>query len=156
MVQIRKWVNEKLISPARSLAPRQVGLAVAVGFYGGIFPIPACSTFATLALCSAILKSSFNPAMTTIAISINLAATPVQLMFMPVFLDLPSRFAGLPSCNVSDLVTSMKTKPVLETVSSFGSGMIWATLAWGILAPVSILALRFLIAYILAGRKAKL
>ena len=152
MVNIRAWVKEKLIVPAKSLNGAQLGLAAGVGFWGGIFPIPALSTFATIGLCSMILSSMFNPAMTTIAISLNLAVTPLQLMFMPVFLDLPSRIAGLPTCSVSDLVHSIKNNPLLETCGTFGLCMIWATIAWALLAPLTIYWIRFLVSQIL-GRK---
>ena len=146
MSAIKNWLNEKLVTPAKSLSGSQVGLAVGVGFWGGVFPIPACSTFATLALCSTILFSMFNPAMTTIAISINLAVTPLQLVLMPVFMDMPSKFTSLPSCSVSDLIDSIKNQPLIHTTKTFGACMVWATVAWAVLAPMTIVAFRVVFA----------
>lgn len=118
--------------------------------------MPACSTFATLAFCSVIMKSSFNPTMTTIAISLNLAATPLQLMCMPVFMDIPSKFGIDLECNVSDLITSVKTQPFSDTVATFGSCLLWAVLVWIILAPLMIIGIRFGVASVVSSRKKQL
>jgi hypothetical protein len=139
-------MNEKLITPAKSLSGSQIGLAIGAGFWGGIFPIPALSTFATLGLTSVILYSMFNPAMTTIAISINLAVTPIQIALMPFFMDLPSKYTSLPSCSVSELIDSIKTKPLLHTTKTFGACMFWAVVAWAVIAPFVIFSLRFIVA----------
>ena len=155
MAAIRTWIHAKLILPAQSLTPSQVGLTTAVGVYGGIFPIPACSTFAALALCSVIFRSSFNPTMTTLALSLNLAATPFQLMMMPVFMDMPSRLWSGPKCDVSGLLTSVRENPISETVSTFGSCLVWATLVWLLFAPIFILVVRHLIAFVIGIRKVK-
>lgn len=153
MSKLRKWLDEKLITPAKSLSGSEIGMATAIGFWGGVFPIPAMSTFATLGLCTTIFVSMFNPAMTTIAVSINLAATPIQLMFMPIFMDLPSHFINVPSCSVSDLLVSIKQNPFLETLGTFGWCMVWSILAWVVLAPFSIFGVRLLICSIIGNKR---
>ena len=150
MSAIQNWFETKLMTPARSLSGAQVGLSIGVGFWGGVFPIPAMSTFATLFLCSVILASAFNPAMSTIAIAINLIVTPLQIALMPVFMDLPSWVTPLPSCSVSDLLHSIRNEPILNTTKTFGSCMVWAVVAWVILAPFIIFSFRF-VAALLSG-----
>ena len=153
MASVKQWLQEKLITPAKLLSSFQIGLAVAVGVWGGIFPIPAMSTFATLAFCTTIMRSMFTAAMTTISITINLIVTPIQLMAMPFFMNLPSKLTGASPCSVGDLVTSIQTKPFLETCSTFGLCMIWAVLAWTVLSPVSIFVIRLLVATVVRTSK---
>ena len=150
MSAIKVWFDTKLITPAKSLSASQVGLSLGVGFWGGVFPIPALSTFATLFLCSVIMTSAFNPAMTTIAIAINLIATPLQIALMPLFMDLPSWYTPLPSCSVSDLLHSIRNEPILTTTRTFGSCMVWAVVAWVVLGPFVIFSFR-LVAVLLSG-----
>lgn len=150
MVEFRKWLEEKLITPARTLDGNKVGFSAAVGFWGGIFPIPAMSTLATLGMTSVIFRSHFNPAMTTIALSINLAATPIQLFLLPFFMGMRSYLVVDGTCSVSDLFQSMKTNPILETGASFGVCLLWAVAFWVLLAPPALFVLRQAIQSILA------
>ena len=148
MSAIKSWVQNKLVFPAKSLTGSQIGLASGVGFWGGVFPIPALSTFATLFLSSVLMASAFNPAMTTIAIAINLVVTPIQIGLMPVFMDLPSMVAPLPSCSVSDLLYSIRNEPISNTIKTFGSCMFWAVVSWIVLAPLVIFMSRLIGAFL--------
>jgi hypothetical protein len=145
MSRVRNWINTKFIVPASTLRPQEVGLSLAVGIWGGIFPIPALSTFATVFLCSTVLFSMFNTAMTTIALSVNLAVTPLQLLFMPIFLS----FVGFPISSASDVVDMVKSQSILESISSFGKGFMYASGLWAVLAPVMILIIQALVVAIL-------
>jgi hypothetical protein len=153
MVDIKRWATEKLLTPARLLTSVQIGLAVAVGFWAGIFPIPALSTFATLGMCTVVMRRAFSPAMTSLAIAINLIVTPIQLLAMPVFMNLPSKILTLPSCSVGDLLTSIKSQPILETCSKFGLCMVWAVLSWSLLTPLSIFVIRTIVSRIVRASK---
>jgi hypothetical protein len=157
----------KLIQPAKTLAPGDIGLAAAVGFYGGVFPVPAVSTGATLAMCYGPLRARYNPAMLSITLVFNAIATPFQLLLMPTFMNLPYNCVNIPkvketiklylpdwmtkmtenieSCNVADFVEAVKVKPISEVVIKFGSSMVWASFAWASLAPFAILSSRFLV-----------
>ena len=148
MVSIRNWVTEKFVTPANTLSALQIGLSVAIGIWGGVFPIPALSTFATLALCTAILANMFNAAMTTIAVAVNVIVTPLQFLLMPRFMNLPSILTGSASCSISDLMESIKTKSLLETSSSFGLCLVWGVFAWAVSAPLAIFAIRAFVAYL--------
>lgn len=148
MSAIKSWFQTKLVSPAKSLTGSQIGLASGVGFWGGVFPIPALSTFATVFLSSVLMASAFNPAMITIAIAINVIVTPVQLGLMPVFMDLASMVTNLPGCSVSDLLFSIRNEPISNTIKTFGSCMFWAVVAWAVLAPVVIFTSRLVGAFL--------
>ncbi len=141
MSKVNQWLNDKFVVPARSLSHSQIGLALGVGLWGGIFPIPACSTFATVFLCSTILISMFNTAMTTISLSVNLAVTPVQFMLIPVFLGI----VGMPVSNAGDLLNMIKGQTWGETMSSFGKSFMYASLLWAVLAPLIIIIIQYLV-----------
>jgi hypothetical protein len=153
MVNLKKWVNEKLLLPARSLTAFQIGLAVSVGLWGGIFPIPAMSTFSTLALCTILLSSLFNAAMTSLAIAVNVIVTPIQIMVMPLFMNLPSLVSSFGPCSVSELITSIQQKPILETCSTFGVCMTMAVIAWAALAVPAIFLIQFIVASLVRTAK---
>lgn len=153
MVAIRKWIDEKLIVPASTLNGYSIGWSVSVGFWGGIFPIPSMSTFATLALTSIIFGSIFTPAMTTIAVSINVAATPVQFFLLPFFMGLKSYIGYEDACSVSDLFESIRTKSIFETGAKFGVCMLCAVFFWALLAPFAILVTRLAISSLIRIKK---
>lgn len=141
MSKVRQWLNEKFVIPARSLSHSQIGLSLGVGLWGGIFPIPACSTFATVFLCSTVLVSLFNAAMTTITLSINFAVTPIQFMLIPVFLGR----VGMPVSSAGELLDMIKGQSWGETISSFGKSFMYASLLWAVLAPVAIIMIQYIV-----------
>lgn len=145
MSKVKQWLNDKFVVPARSLSHTQIGLSLAVGIWGGIFPIPACSTFATVFLSSMILASFFNAAMTTIAFSVNIAATPAQFMLIPSFLAA----VGLRVNNAGELVDMIKSQTWGETMTSFGKSFVYATILWAIIAPVAIIVIQNIVVLVL-------
>ncbi len=168
MQRITEWFAVKILQPAKTLSPQEIGLATAVGLYGGIFPLPMVSTGATLAMCYGPFKSRYNPAMLSITIATSAIATPLQLLCMPVFMNLPYNITTLPAtqsfidsispewnniiaskvqqCNVSDFLESVKTLPLPETFMKFGSCMVWSTVSWLLLAPIAIVLTRMIVA----------
>lgn len=163
--RLSQWISIKLVQPAKTLSPRDIGLSAAIGFYGGLFPVPAVSTGVTLAMCYGPLKSRYNPAMLSITLVFNALATPFQIICLPIFMNIPYNFANselckkkikeyslilpdwisqlpesIPSCNVSEFLESVKVSPVSEIVVKFGSSMLWAAFAWVSLAPISIVS----------------
>lgn len=153
MVNARKWIAEKLVTPAQALSPVQIGLAVAIGLWGGIFPIPGLSTFATLAFCTIILRGMFNGAMTSLAVGVNVIVTPFQVALLPVFLQLPSQIYASASCSVTDLLESIHTNPILETCSTFGVCLLKGVIAWLILAAPAVLVVRVCVASLVRTAK---
>ena len=172
--RMSQWLTVKLIQPARTLHPDDIGLAAAVGLYGGVFPVPAVSTGATLAMCYGPLRSRYRSisssnnsatAMMSITLVLNVIATPFQLLLMPKFMNVPYNFVNnsqvkekikayfpdwvslkadnIQSCNVSDFVEAIETKPISEILIKFGSTIIWASVAWALMAPIAILSSRF-------------
>lgn len=169
--RMSQWLTVKLIQPAKTLRPDDIGLAAAVGLYGGVFPVPAVSTGATLAMCYGPLRSRYrsssssSAAMMSITLVLNLIATPFQLLLMPKFLNAPYNFVNnsqvkekikayfpdwvsskadsIQSCNVSDFVEAIETKPFNEILIKFGSSIIWASVAWALMAPIVIISSRF-------------
>lgn len=168
MQKISEWLLLKIVQPARTLSSSEVGLEGAVGLYGGIFPIPMISTGATWALCYGPFRSKFNPAMISITVATSAIATPLQLLCMPLFMNIPYHIVSqpvskslinslspewntiieskTPECNVSDFLESVKALPLQETFAKFGSCMAYSAVSWLPLAPIAIVLTRFLIA----------
>jgi hypothetical protein len=155
MDRITNWIHKEIVTPARGLNGDQIALSVAVGIWGGVFPVPAMSTFATFGLTSFVFGALFNPAMITIAVSLNLAVTPVQVSLVPFFMGFRSFVGFNGTCNVSDLVESVKTVPFLESIATFGTCLLWGVLFWALLAPFSIFGIRVLFRIIASVRKIK-
>lgn len=74
-----------VIHPVTEMEAGQVGNCVAVGLWGGIFPVPGATTFAVLVMCW-ILPVHFSAAMQTVAVAMNVLITPVQWGIFPLFI----------------------------------------------------------------------
>jgi hypothetical protein len=131
---LRNFFMERIVKPSIAASAHQIGLSVAVGIWGGIFPVPAMATAVTVFLCTIVLFKFFNSGMTTIAVALNVLLTPIQLVCMPLFMDLPHRILGFPACSVESFMYHMNNRPFMETIRTFGSCMIWAVVTWSVLA----------------------
>jgi len=85
------FVDAKLIQPARQMTCRQVAVAVGVGAWGGVFPVPPCTspaTFGCIMFYSAGVPKAqrFNVPMISIAMVLNELILPLDLLMMPGFI----------------------------------------------------------------------
>ena len=85
------WFTTNVIEPTKQLTFQQIFVAVGIGIWGGIFPIPITTTlalFGAIGLANALPRSrciKFNVPMTTLATAVNIAVLPLDLLMMPVF-----------------------------------------------------------------------
>ncbi|KAF4748224.1 hypothetical protein FOZ63_020054, partial [Perkinsus olseni] len=113
--QIKRWFNLNFVMPARSLEKLDLGSAILLGFWFGIFPIPGTSTALLGAFLVMFRRSRWtkwcpNAPQSTIALGVNLLCTPLCIGLIPVWLRLgalvsPPRFAG---CDPDSIVSAIK------------------------------------------------
>jgi len=64
------------------MTPHSLSLAVAVGFVGGLFPVPGATTIVTGILCG-VFRANL-----AVAQMLNFLVTPLEFLLMPAFLRL--------------------------------------------------------------------
>jgi len=74
----------RFLADLRCLTLAQQLQCVILGCLGGVFPVPAATTFMTLALCHAF---ALSPGEMAVATTMNFLMTPVQIILMPYFAD---------------------------------------------------------------------
>ncbi|KAF4754968.1 hypothetical protein FOZ62_023989, partial [Perkinsus olseni] len=132
--QIKRWFNLNFVMPARSLEKLDLGSAILLGLWFGIFPIPGTSTALLGAFLVMFRRSRWtkwcpNAPQSTIALGVNLLCTPLCIGLIPVWLRLgalvsPPRFAG---CDPDSIVSAIKASngflAVLRALQAFASCM---------------------------------
>ncbi|KAF4669125.1 hypothetical protein FOZ61_004961 [Perkinsus olseni] len=132
--QIKRWFNLNFVMPARSLEKVDLGSAILLGFWFGIFPIPGTSTALLGAFLVMFRRSRWtkwcpNAPQSTIALGVNLLCTPLCIGLIPLWLRLgalvsPPRFAG---CDPDSIVSAIKASngflAVLRALQAFASCM---------------------------------
>ena len=78
-----------MITPASELEANEISLSVSIGLWGGVFPVPAVTTFATILLAAILRVSATQKAL---AFTFNMLATPLQLLSMPSFILMGNYF----------------------------------------------------------------
>ncbi|EER06438.1 hypothetical protein Pmar_PMAR006248, partial [Perkinsus marinus ATCC 50983] len=97
--RIKRWFNLNFVLPARSLEKMDLGSALILGFWFGIFPIPGTSTALLGAFLVVFRRSRWtkwcpNAPQSTIALGVNLLCTPLCIALIPAWL----RLGGLSLC----------------------------------------------------------
>lgn len=143
--RISSWFNSQLLDPLKSLPNSGKISALGAGLWIGIFPFPGVSTFVLIFLIQ-ILKmrgAPFNTAQSTISIAMNLIATPVMLLLIPIWLSMGSRIFGLEGCNAGDIIPALK-ESVITAFTQFTGCILSAILAWVVISPAVLLPLYLL------------
>lgn len=134
MEKVRHWFQTKLRNPWRRLHTAEKLLALIVGVLGGVFPIPALTTIATLALASLL---ALNAPQTGVATAINLALTPVAIGMIPVFAHLAAFFSGADTTTFSaEFLMAAAAESLTHLLAVAASVLIHATVAWVVITAV--------------------
>ena len=149
-IRISSWFHSQLLDPLKSLPNSGKVSALGVGLWIGIFPFPGVSTFVLIFLIQIIKMrgAPFNTAQSTISIAVNLIATPLMLLLIPLWLAMGSRIFGLEGCSASDIVPAFK-ESVFNAFTQFTGCILSAILAWLIISPAVLFPL-----YVLHKRSA--
>eukprot|EP00469_Lotharella_globosa_P004021 CAMPEP_0167793920 /NCGR_PEP_ID=MMETSP0111_2-20121227/13502_1 /TAXON_ID=91324 /ORGANISM="Lotharella globosa, Strain CCCM811" /LENGTH=164 /DNA_ID=CAMNT_0007687239 /DNA_START=20 /DNA_END=514 /DNA_ORIENTATION=+ len=76
------WLWDTVYNAAVNMTPHSLSLAVAVGFVGGLFPVPGATTIVTGILCG-IFRANL-----AVAQALNFLVTPLEFLLMPAFFRL--------------------------------------------------------------------
>jgi hypothetical protein len=92
LMNARTFWNEKIYGPARSMTGAELGVALGVGIWGGLFPMPGATTAVVAALLAALPFAGvrISPPAAGLSIAVNLALTPVQVCPILPFRELQS------------------------------------------------------------------
>ena len=140
MSSITRWFHEKLLDPLKILPWSGRISAVLSGAWFGVFPVPGVSTF-LLMFAIQLLKIRglpFNTAQSTIALAVNLLATPLMLAMIPLWLSAGSGLFNLQGCDAGDIIPAF-SKSVITAVTQFTGCLVAAMLAWSLATPVALL-----------------
>ena len=135
MQAVSDWFDAKLRRPLAAMSSAERFLVVLVGVVGGIFPLPALTTIATLLL-SVVLK--FGSAQSAVAAVVNLLVTPIEFVLIPTFAKLGCCFTGEDATKFTiQVIQAAAAEGVVSLVKNASSMLIHACLAWMVLAVIT-------------------
>lgn len=127
-----QWVQHKLVDPLAQLPLSERVTAVAVGIIGGMFPIPALTTVATVGMAKVI---SISAPQFMVACAVNLLVTPLEVAMIPFFAVGGAAMMGADSTNftAAHLLAAMENglSALLRDALAM---LIHAALCWTVLA----------------------
>lgn len=101
--------SKYVILPIQTLSPNEAGPSIAVGFYGGLFPIPGTTIFATFALLY-IMPTTFSTAMKGLVFAVNTVVFPLEFYLLPFFIQTGSLFFDGLDCDPDYLIIKFYDK----------------------------------------------
>lgn len=115
------------------------GLArsAAVGFTGGIFPIPGTTTIICILMCQALHRWWKAPTNIVITQLVNVLVLPIELALIPAFMYLGRLVfsPGSAAVPVDELIKGMKQHPLTTLWHGLGDLLI-AVVVWTVLSPI--------------------
>lgn len=142
MTKVVEWWRRDVYHPLLQMSHSKRAAAASVGVVGGVFPIPALTTFATLFI---VRLAALNAAQSAVAVAINIAASPLQIAFIPYFATAGSLITGTDaSAFTSEAILRNMGEGLLSFAQSSASLLIHATLAWLLLVVCTLCVLRLL------------
>ena len=81
LLRARIFWQDSLVGPAKRMTAQELGIALGIGVWGGLFPVPSATTVVVAAILtlSRLVGIKIQPAAAALAIAVNLALTPVQV-----------------------------------------------------------------------------
>ncbi len=130
---VSQWFRAKVVTPMSSLLKsgatvEGLALSFAFGFVGGLFPVPATTTLACVAL-SWAFKLNFAAVQI-----INLIVTPLNLATFIWFIRVGEWFFGSSPAELS--LDSIQRSPFLDTIRTFWVSLCYGIVAWLVFVPL--------------------
>jgi hypothetical protein len=142
MTKVLEWLKKDVYHPLLEMNHSQRTAAAAVGVVGGIFPVPALTTFATLLV---VRLADLHTAQSAVAVAINIAVAPLQIALIPSFASAGSLITGADgSLFTSEALLRHMGEGLVSFAHNGASLLVHATLAWVLLVCVTLFVLRFL------------
>eukprot|EP01090_Pellita_catalonica_P022804 TRINITY_DN8995_c0_g1_i1.p1 TRINITY_DN8995_c0_g1~~TRINITY_DN8995_c0_g1_i1.p1 ORF type:complete len:194 (-),score=15.72 TRINITY_DN8995_c0_g1_i1:26-577(-) len=154
----QSWVSRKIVNPVKKvfsqgLTPSALGLSLAFGITGGLFPIPGTTTLICLVW---IYFFKLNPLACQLA---NLAMTPVELMMIVPFIRIGEAITFVTEplpLSPSEVIDTLRQN-LFGSVGILGASLLRAILAWLLFTVVATfvlyLILRLILTYTLPKAK---
>ncbi|KAL6058152.1 hypothetical protein QOT17_015008 [Balamuthia mandrillaris] len=118
---------------SQGLSPEALALSLAFGITGGVFPIPGITTL----VCAVFIYFwKLNVAACQLA---NFLMTPIDLMMVIPFIRLGEMLFLVPEplpLSAEELTTRLRQDPFLHTLSTLGSSLLRAIVAWAVVAAI--------------------
>ncbi|RNF09439.1 hypothetical protein TraAM80_02149 [Trypanosoma rangeli] len=89
---LRDAVFHRLVVPCRELTLKRLMIALSAGTIGGVFPVPMLTSVATLIICRVLQCSTLEA---TLATSVNLLLTPLELFLVVPFASVTASVVGI-------------------------------------------------------------
>lgn len=148
-----RCLYKNVILPLQTLSPAEAGPSLALGLYGGVFPIPGCTVFVTICLLY-IVPFEFTTAMKGLVFAVNAIAFPLEILLLPIFVSLGTSFFGNLNCEPELLISKFYAKDayfvnvIEESSSCLGAGV----LVWAICGAPALFLMSSLFTLLLGGR----
>lgn len=95
--------SKYIIQPIRTLSPYDTGPSIAVGLYGGLFPVPGTTLFVTVILLY-VVPVTFSTPMKGLVFAVNAMAFPLEILLLPYFIHAGSSFFNDLDCDPESLI----------------------------------------------------
>lgn len=144
--------QEYVIAPASELEANEVSLSVSIGLWGGVFPVPAVTTFVTMLLVALLRVSVTQKAL---AFTFNMLATPLQLLSMPSFILMGNYLFREATCDPMTLLSTFNDPKVsIFTALANSSACLCAgAVVWAILGVPVVYLLTLCLTYLIQRRQ---
>jgi uncharacterized protein (DUF2062 family) len=133
MNRVGSWVYSKVVLPLKEvvtsgITPHSLAFSFAVGFQGGVFPIPGAGCVVTALINMIFGVKRVNPVVCQVA---NLIATPINLATITTYIMMGETLLGrTPSgITVESLVEGLN-KEFWKTLVLFQVGILCAIFSW--------------------------
>lgn len=138
--RIGTWAYKHLIDPMYAMTWTEKIVCVIMGFWFGVFPIPGLSTpilFAAMFLINRVVHDPLSPAEYTVATAVNLLATPMLFLMLPLWIYLGQIMLSTEiDCDVAVLISEFKRSGVMKTTADFAQCLFIGTFAWLLYSPL--------------------
>jgi len=100
--------SKYVIHPIQSLSPRDAGPSIAVGLYGGLFPVPGTSLIVTIGLVY-LMPKKFSTTMKGVVCAVNTIVFPLEILLLPFFIQTGGYLFDL-DCDPEQLIAKFYDK----------------------------------------------
>jgi hypothetical protein len=140
MEKVLHWWRRDVRDPLLQMTAHQRVGAATAGVLGGLFPVPCVTTVVTLGLARAACLSAPQSA---VALAINLAATPLEILLIPTLAKIGSVVTGADGSSfTADALLLQMNEGIIPLITNCASFLVHAVLAWTLLTIASVIALR--------------
>jgi len=152
---ITLWFHQYVVTPAAELEAHEISLSVSIGLWGGVLPVPALTTVATILLAAILHVSSTQKAL---AFTFNMLATPLQLLTMPSFIIMGNYLFRDSTCDPLTLLATFSDPNVtfFTAIGNSSACLCAGAVVWAILGVPVVYLLTVSLAYLIRVRQEKL